>query len=174
MKNAGVNQQRIQGVTNPVVRTFSREEEENTQQGFSGVSDVGANNSQKIEIVGALCSLDSVELSANFTTPAVLRVPKFKGKPTKLRIKCQKGDLKTDFEVKPQLKGAIVAGPSVAGLVAAAASTAVAVSKDSWSYGANDITVWIQHEINRPLRPLLRSQGCSRDLVSFETINFTQ
>ncbi len=144
LKNASVNQQRILGVTEPVVRTFIREEEENTQQGFSGASDVEVKNSKKIEIVGALCTLDSGELSASFTTPAVLRVPKFKGKPTKLRINCQKGDLKTDFEVKPQLEGAIVAGPSVAGLVAAAVSTAVAVGKDSWSYGSNDITVWIQ------------------------------
>jgi hypothetical protein len=45
LKNAGVNQQRILGVTEPVVRTFIREEEENTQQGFSGVGDDEVSNS---------------------------------------------------------------------------------------------------------------------------------
>ena len=136
-------------------------EEGSSQQGFSGASDVAVNSSKIVEIVGALCALDSGELSASFTTPAALRVPKFKGKPTKLRINCQKGDLKTDFEVKPQLEGAIAAGPSVAGLVAAAVSTAVAVSKDSWTNGTNDITVWIEFEKSKPLKPLPRSPDCS-------------
>ncbi len=49
LKNASVNQQRILGVTEPIVRTFIREEEESTQQGFSGASDVTVNNSKKLK-----------------------------------------------------------------------------------------------------------------------------
>jgi hypothetical protein len=162
------------GVTEPVVRTFIREEEENTQQGFSGVGDDEVSYSKKVKIVGALCTLDSGELSVDFTTPAVLLVSKFKGKPTKLRINCQKGDLKTDFEVKPQLVGLLSLGHLSLGWSLPMSQPLLPLAKTTGFVAPTILLFGSNSKLIRQLKPLLRSEGCSRDLLPFETINFTQ
>jgi len=140
-KNPPLTQDRIVGFSEPIVRTYVAEIDEEAK---SNAEQIGrAYTPGRKEVVGSRCKIDSAEISAGFLTPAIVRVPKFHGKPTQLRVNCSTGDLKSNFNVKPTLDGVIVGGASVAGLVAAAVTAGVAAAKDNWSYGADDISVWI-------------------------------
>ncbi|MEP2718612.1 hypothetical protein [Pseudophaeobacter sp.] len=138
---------RVVGYTEPVVRTFVPKEltEEEKQQYLEDphLKPIGV---ERIEISGATCVIDTAEFSAQFQTPAVVRLPKFHGKPSKLRMSCKTPELSTHFTHNPSLDGVIVGGASVAGLVAAAVTAGIAASKDNWSYSADDIIVWVNLE----------------------------
>ncbi|WP_291737280.1 hypothetical protein [Leisingera sp. F5] len=90
--------------------------------------------------------MDSAEFSASFTTPAVVRLPKLKDRPTSLRVNCKAPGRSADTKVQPTLDGVIVARGSVAGLVAAAVTAGIAPGKDNWSFGGNDVPLWVKLE----------------------------
>ncbi len=140
-KNPNLTQQRIVGFSEPIVRTYITEVDEEAKYNAQQLD--RAYTPGRKEVIGTRCRIDSAEMSAEFVTPAVLRVPKFHGKPTQLRVNCSSGDLSSNFNVKPTLDGVIVGGASAAGLIAAAVTAGVAAAKDNWSYGADDISVWI-------------------------------
>ncbi|KIC14493.1 hypothetical protein [Leisingera sp. ANG-Vp] len=138
---------RVTGYTEPVVRTFFFElnAEERKQLALSGINRSNVSN-DRTEVAGVACTLDSAEFSASFTTPAVVRLPKFKGRPTPLRVNCRTPEQEAETKVQPTLDGVIVGGASIAGLVAAAVTAGVAASKDNWSFGANEVPLWIELE----------------------------
>ncbi|MCF6429315.1 hypothetical protein [Leisingera sp. MMG026] len=143
---AGLTAARVTGYTEPVMRTyfFELDEEERRQKVLSGNN--RSSVTKRIEVTGAVCTLDSAEFSASFTTPAVVRLPKLKGRPTPLRVSCNAPGRTADTKVQPTLDGVIVAGGSVAGLVAAAVTAGIAAGKDNWSFGGNDVPLWIELE----------------------------
>ena len=143
LKTPQVNSARILGYNEPIIRTSVIVTSEQKKRAAASSSNPNSYKGERREIAGAACTADSAELSASFTTPATLRIPKFKGKPTTLRITCRANGETATYKMDPTLDGVIIAGASVAGLVAAAVTAGVAASKDSWSYGANDISVWV-------------------------------
>ncbi len=144
LKNAGV-QERVVGYTEPIVRTFVPKEQSADEKLISASNpNASAPGIKRTEIIGATCSLDSAEVKGTFTTPAIIRVPKFQGRPTTMRVKCETPTQSADFNARPTLDGVIVGGASVAGLVAAAVTAGVAASRDQWSYGANEVGIWIE------------------------------
>ena len=90
--------ERVKGFTEPVFRTVVKEGNKTT------------------EAKGLKCTIDSAELKASFVTPAKVRIPTLKGKPTPLYISCKGGDLKGEHTVAPNLHGTAVGGASAAGL----------------------------------------------------------
>ncbi|WP_264213460.1 hypothetical protein [Leisingera thetidis] len=138
---------RVTGYSEPVMRTFINviDEEAKKRADHASVNRATAGVERK-EVTGAACTLDSAEVSASFTTPAIVRLPKFKGRPTPLRVTCRTPDQKAEFKFGPSLDGVVVGGGSVAGLVAAAVTAGIAASKDNWSYGVNEVPVWIPLE----------------------------
>ncbi|WP_278921759.1 MULTISPECIES: hypothetical protein [Pseudophaeobacter] len=135
---------RVVGYTEPEIRTFVPAEiTEELKQQYDAHPNTRPAGIQRKEISGATCSIDTAEFSAQFQTPAIVRLPKFHGKPSKLRMTCKTPELSTQFTHNPALDGVIVGGASVAGLVAAAVTAGVAASKDNWSYSGNDIIVWV-------------------------------
>ncbi|MCD9146834.1 hypothetical protein [Pseudophaeobacter flagellatus] len=143
LKN-GTTAERVVGYTEPVIRTFVPEEiSEDLKHQYATNPNSKPVGVQRTEISGATCAIDTAEFSAQFQTPAIVRLPKFHGKPSKLRMTCKTPELSTQFTHTPALDGVIVGGASVAGLVAAAVTAGVAASKNNWSYSGNDINVWV-------------------------------
>jgi hypothetical protein len=89
---------------------------------------------KRIEITGATCDLESAEMSARITSPAIVNLPVLKGRPTRMNIECGANDLSFTKLVSPQLNGTAVGGASPAGLLAAVVSTAIVAGRDQWSY----------------------------------------
>lgn len=143
--NSGASS-RILGYTEPVIRTRQAPTAEQDPNSAPNGSGELPQKRQKIEISGATCKLDSAEFSAEFVTPATLRIPILKGKPTPIRLTCTSPGYANSYRFNSTLEGVIVAGPSIAGLVAAAVTAGVAATNDKWSFGANDIAVWIPLE----------------------------
>ena len=135
---------RVTGYTEPEIRTYlpAQISEELKSQYASNPSSKPVGE-QRTEVSGATCTIDTAEFKAHFQTPAIVRLPKFHGKPSKLRMNCKTPELSTNFTLTPTLDGVIVGGASIAGLVAAAVTAGVAASKDNWSYGADNFVVWV-------------------------------
>ena len=72
---------RVLGFTEPVFRTHLRKD------------------GRQSEVIGARCSFDSAEVSGSFVTPAIVRMPIFKGQPTTLRVACTAPELAGNREV---------------------------------------------------------------------------
>lgn len=144
LKNPAISQNRIVGYTEPVMRTFVSVADEEKQVAAAQADTPYPAKSK--EVTGLACRLDSAELKASFVTPAVVRLPKFKGKPTKIHLNCASENLEGDVKMQATLDGVIVGGASIAGLVAAAVTAGIAASKDQWSYGASDIAFRIPVE----------------------------
>jgi len=125
LKNSNT-QTRLLGFTEPVVRSFTKVD------------------GKRSEVVGAKCLLDSAEFSGELVTPAKVRLPELKGKPTPLYITCRTDELAGTKQVAPALRGTAVGGPSVAGLAAAIITSAIVVSKDKWGYGATGIATSVE------------------------------
>lgn len=135
---------RVVGYTEPVVRTFvPKELSEAQKQQYLANPNSQPTGANRTEVSGATCAIDTAEFSAQFRTPAIVRLPKFHGKPSKLRMTCKTPELLTHFTHNPMLDGVVVGGASIAGLVAAAVTAGIAASKDNWSYSADDIIVWV-------------------------------
>lgn len=135
---------RVVGYTEPVIRTFIPQEvSEDKGQHYQSGADPKPTGIKRTEVSGATCSIDSAEFSAQFQTPAIVRLPKFHGEPTPARIACKTPELSTRHTQTATLDGVVIGGASVAGLVAAAVTAGIAASKDNWSYGANNIPLWI-------------------------------
>ncbi|WP_421704445.1 hypothetical protein [Aliiroseovarius sp.] len=124
----GVPAERITGYREPILRSFIEQD------------------GQEAEVVGARCTLDSAELSGEFVTPAYVRLPTMKGKPTPLHISCTTGEQTGTRKVDPALQGVAFGGASPAGLVAAVVSTAIVASADNWGYGADGVVIRIELE----------------------------
>ncbi|MEM8978994.1 MAG: hypothetical protein AAGD04_05885 [Pseudomonadota bacterium] len=90
--------------------------------------------SDREEVVGASCQVQSAELRGTIVTPSKIFVPVLKGKPTSLNVSCSKEELTGSRTVEASLEGTAVGGPSAAGLLAAVVSTAIVAGRDQWSY----------------------------------------
>ena len=112
-------ERQIFGFTEPTVRSFVKE-----------------GNTRK-EVAGARCTLDSAEFRTSLITPAIVRMPIVKGRPTSMRISCDAGSMKGAKQFNPSLQGTMVTGTGTAGLVATVVSTAIVAGRDRWSYGTN-------------------------------------
>lgn len=138
---------RVVGYSEPIIRTFVPAEiSEELKSQYASNPNTKPVGVKRTEISGATCTIDTAEFTAQFQTPAIVRLPKFHGKPSKLRMTCKTPDLSTHFTQAPTLDGVIVAGASVAGLVAAAVTSGIAASKDNWSYSADDFVIWVNLE----------------------------
>lgn len=134
---------RVQGYTEPVVRTYIREEPAETNPAVAS-TDPFIDQGEKIEVSNATCVADSAEIRSQFSTPARLRLPVYKGKPTPLHVTCTGNGHTQTFTVNPSLDGVIVGDASPVGLVAAAVTAGIAAANDKWSYGVNGAVYWIR------------------------------
>jgi len=143
LKNEAISS-RVVGYTEPVIRTFIHEEisEEQKQQNLANPN-YNSGGPERIEISGATCAIDSAEFSAQFQTPAIVRLPKFHGRPTPVRMTCKTPELSATHTQAATLDGVVVGGASVAGLVAAAVTAGIAAGRDNWSFGGNNVPLWV-------------------------------
>ncbi|WP_299699317.1 hypothetical protein [uncultured Tateyamaria sp.] len=117
MKTSG---RQVLGFTEPTMRTFVRKD------------------GNQSEVVGARCTFDSAELTGSAVTPAIVRMPIFKGQPTALRVDCKAPGLSGKQTVNPVLNGTAVGAASPAGLVVGLVTASIVAAQDKWSYGANN------------------------------------
>lgn len=86
------------------------------------------------EVTGIPCTLSSVEFDVTFVTPAKIYAPVIKGQPSSVYASCEGEGYKATETFEPSLQGVGFGGPSVAGLVAAAVSTAIVVGRNEYAY----------------------------------------
>jgi hypothetical protein len=93
---------RVVGYTEPVVRTFvPKELTEAQKQQYLANPNSQPPGANRTEVSGATCAIDTAEFSAQFRTPAIVRLPKFHGKPSKLRMTCEKTRAFNTFHPQP-------------------------------------------------------------------------
>lgn len=96
------------------------------------------------EILNADCTLDSAEVSARVTTPARIRLPDFKGKPTPLDIVCTAGARQGRLVVEPYLVGGGAVGDgSAVGMIGAAIAQGIAQGRDKWTYSSGVLSALV-------------------------------
>ncbi|SHJ25361.1 hypothetical protein SAMN05444000_106141 [Shimia gijangensis] len=124
----------------PVVRTYRTDAP--PEEGL--ISDTFAALAEKTEVKGVHCVADSRDLHVEFTSPAMLVVPKLKGEPPAIHVSCSGRGVGSEFQIVPSLDGAgmgTAIGPVA--LVTTAVASGVAISRDEWTYGDTEQVVWI-------------------------------
>jgi hypothetical protein len=129
----GVSTQRIANSTQMTVRTLT------VQDG------------ETVEVSGLSCNLRSDELSANFTSPAYVNVPRFvqsarfanRGRPTPLLIRCEGGELTGVVSVDGEDKRIGTAtNAGIGGAILTTLVTAAVASSTPWKFPENvNVTV---------------------------------
>lgn len=139
-----VDATRVVGHTEPIIRTFiPKEISEELKRQYASNPNSQPGGMQRTEISGATCTINSAEFTAQFQTPATVRLPKFHGKPSELKMICKTPELSAHYTDNPTLDGVVVVETSVAGLLAAAVMSGILASRDNWSYSTPEPVVWI-------------------------------
>ncbi len=112
-------ERQIFGFTEPVVRAYIKED------------------GNRKEVAGARCKMDSAEFAGSAITPAMVRMPIVKGRPTAMNITCTTPKYSGTTRFTPSLQGTAVGGASTAGLVAAVISTAIVAGRDRWAFSGD-------------------------------------
>lgn len=116
------DQSRVKGTKSLIVRTAIPDVEKNGRMQFK-------------EVAGVKCGVKTKEFSANFQSPAELRVPVLKKKPSPMQLTCSQGALSGAEIISPGIPVATVTGGGLlVGLATLAVTTAVSSAIDEWSY----------------------------------------
>lgn len=88
------------------------------------------------EFAGAKCDAVTREFKASFETPAVVKLPVIKGRPSTMNVTCRSGDKTAGKIVKPGMKTAYATGSGSVGalLVANAITVGVSAAANRWQY----------------------------------------
>ena len=101
---------------------------------------------KRVEVAGAACTATSSQFRASFKSPANLRFPRTKGKPTPMTMTCKANGKTVSAVLHPGLYANYVGvtssthpGPAIlATLVIAAATHGVAQERDHWTFVRGD------------------------------------
>jgi len=122
---AGFSQEQVKGTTTLEVRSFAAD----------ATSD---KKNARVEVGNASCLAKGPGFSAQFKTPAKLKVPVLKSRPDPMRIDCAVSDLKGFQTVEAGLPNATVQGGGLAlGLASLIVTSAISSAIDEWRYAGN-------------------------------------